>query len=305
MTNFKGNYFKYIFFILLLIFASTTNTALALEQLRNYDFNGNINNWQNKNPVSNANTKYDNIDYNSNDLRFYSNRNGNTRNYDGVVFQDFTTPAAPVNANFRWSYNISNANSGNGWNRNVTETLRFLYQAPTVSNTAAGIALGDDITTTNGSGTGEKLIQNLNANTTYRAKIYSYSSLQYKNITVRIQYFCCNISPSGLTATPSTTNTRTVNIAGTNYRISTAINLNWNRSTSNAVTFTNYKIYRSNAENGTYTLLATINNQNTTTYADTAPLAGENWYYITDTGSDGVESPASMKAYFGSVTGYF
>ncbi len=266
MTNFKGNYFKYIFFILLLIFASTTNTALALEFLLNYDFNGNTTNWTQGD--GNASVLY----YNEN-LNIYNNT-------QRVVYQDFTTPAGSVNAKFSFKYRGTNS---------YNCTITFLYQAPRTSTNNTGTTLYTN-TFTNATYESSATANNLNANTTYRAKIYAnYATRGYD---MEVYYFSCLLSPSGLAAQLTTTSR---NIAGSNYNIIDGIKLTWNKSTSAADTCSKYIIYRSNSQNGTYTKIAEINDADTTTYTDTAPLSGTNWYYITDVGSDGRESPASLK----------
>ena len=282
MTNFKGNYFRYILFILLLVFVSTTNSALALEQLKDATKNAN---W----------TKSGNLTVaeNANNLELYVT--GRNTSANGLYYQSVRTPASRVNVYYSFEYQTYRNNRDPG-------TYQFTYYYGTNTTQSNGTQIVNrnrqyDATTTtsNTTQTPSGTITNLGVNTTYYFKAYLTVRTSNNNDAragVKIYNAHVNFSPSGLAAALNTTN-RT--IAGSNYRIVDGVNLTWNRSTSNVVNFSNYKVYRSNAENGTYSLIATINNQNTLNYLDTAPLGGTNWYYITDTGSDGIESPASVK----------
>ena len=282
MTNFKGNYFKYIFFILLLIFASTTNSALALEQLKDATKNAN---WTKSGNLS--------VAENANNLELYVT--GRNASANGLYYQSVRTPASRVNVYYSFEYQTYRNNRNPG-----TYQFTYYYGTNTTQSNGTQIVYRDrqydaTDTTSNTTQTPSGTITNLGLNTTYYFKAYLTVRTSNNNDAragVKIYNAHVNFSPSGLAAALNTTN-RT--IAGSNYRIVDGVNLTWARSTSNAVTFTNYKVYRSNAENGTYSLIATINDQNTLNYLDTAPLGGTNWYYITDTGSDGIESPASVK----------
>lgn len=291
MTNFKGNYFRYILFILLLVFASTTNSALALSQLQNPTFNGsnnNITNWTNRQQTATISSTNPGLNIN------YSRTDNSDTNYTGFITQTFRTPANQINALFTWgAWSYTNAQVGAAGNSHCNNPSSRIFYGTNNNNDSNGGAYLVNNTSNNANGTaGSLLVTNLNRNTTYYAKVYAYATLRRRSFSFKLASFQVNFSPSGLAAALNTTN-RT--IAGSDYRIVDGVNLTWARSTSNAVTFTNYKVYRSNAENGTYSLIATINNQNTLNYLDTAPLGGTNWYYITDTGSDGIESPASLK----------
>ena len=302
MTNFKGNYFRYILFILLLVFASTTNSALALSQLQNPTFNGrnnNITNWTNRQQtatISSTNPGL-NINYSSN----------NDANYTGFIAQTFKTPANQINALFTWgAWSYTNAQAGGGGNSYCNNPSSRIFYGTNNNNDSNGGAYLVNNTSNNANGTaGSLLVTNLNRNTTYYAKVYAYATLRRRSFSFKLASFQVNFSPSGLTGNfDASPNLRTINIGGTNYNIYDGgkINLSWDVSTSNAVTFNHYTVYRSDSENGTYEPIATINNQNTTTYEDATPLDGENWYYITDSDSAGVESPASLKVRVNNVT---
>lgn len=283
MTKLKSTFFKYILFILLLVFASTTNSVLALEQLKAI---GTAANWRTRNGMNGNNNLI--IDYpNTNYIDLYYNTKNRTG--AGMAYQTVTTPAGTVNASYYLQYqryrNNRTPNRFDAYCYLGTDNTRY-DETTQIFSGGGNYEVTNSTTNTTTSNTAEGTINNLNANTTYYFKVYLICGFANNNTPragFKVFNARLNFSPSGLAGR-----------LAYNGNVINGIYLSWNQSTSNAVTCTNYKIYRSNSENGTYTLIQT-NNQNTRNYTDTTPLSGDNWYYITDVGSDGVESPASIK----------
>lgn len=290
MTNFKGNYFRYILFILLLVFASTTNSALALEQI-NFNYTAQSTTaqtgWTARNGVNstalNTNAQYSTTGWSRS--YYYWQLINSTKNSTRDGFAYYHAPVAntdPVNASFTWSYNLYRTNNADNG------TLSFRYGTSN-SNLNGDVVLASINTFAGNQNTyTEESYAVNNIRGDFYTKIYLTAKLPNNNnrrVEARFNKVMCNISPSGLKGTLANNN-----------NVIDGIQLSWKRS-NGAVNFTNYKVYRSNAENGTYSLLTTITNQETLTYKDTSPLIGDNWYYITDTGSDNKESPASMKVH--------
>ena len=290
-SSFKGNYFKYLLFILLLIFASTTNCAFALEQLKAAT---NQNNWTKVNPYTNRGNT---LTF-SNDLGMYYN--AKNKKADAMVYQSVTTPAASINAYYSIVYQTYRGNrTPSAFNFTYYYGNNTTYNNGTLIVNSSGYDVTNGNTNTTTKVTSEGTITNLNTSATYYFK--AYLSVQFGNNSaqsgVKIFSVSCNFSPSNLAAALTATN-----------NIIDGVKLTWNKSTSSAgVTLTNYKVYRSTAENGTYTCIATVTgNPANPSYNDTLESGGTYWYYVTDTGSDGKESPASKKVsitYPAPVTG--
>ena len=288
----QGSYKKYVLYFLSLIVLLTlpcfVNQAFALEQLKTAN---NANNWSKKNKYTNNNQYYALSTANNTDYIdiYYSTAN---RRSDGMFYQSVTTPNADINAYYNIKYQAYRNN------RTPTEYTFYYYygNSDAAYNTGTQLvardrnydATGNTYNTSTVTSTANGTIRDLARSTTYYFKAYLYVRTSNNNTPragVKIYNVSCNFSPSGLTLALGDTN-----------NVIDGIDLRWNKSTSNAVNFKNYKIYRSTTENGTYELVATINNQNTLNYKDTTVTTGGTyWYYITDTGSDNVESPASKK----------
>ena len=276
MFRLGGKSVKYILFLIVTLL-TVTNSAFALEQLKNYDFTSALanDNWQTNRRISGSNNST--VDIQNNNLRIYGNHNGNifsgTRNYDGMAYQTFRTPATAINVRFDWGE--WSATGGNS-NRN------FWIGYSTSNQQNANVDGGEYLSQQNAVGNytaGTKTVTNLNTNTTFYAKLYGYATLNRGyNITVLFDSLAVNFSPSGLAGevTPN------------------GVSLSWNTSTSNAVTLSKYYIYRSTTSGSGYTKIAEVN-AGTTTYVDTTVSGGTYYYVITDIDTSSVESPYSKE----------
>lgn len=262
-------------FVLLFALCFIANSSFALPQIKNNDFNGNINNWTTTAPVTGGYGST--VDYNTNDLRIYGNHNGGmlsgNRTYDGMARQDIITVSEPVNAHIEWGY----------WCNNKDVTL-YLVLGPSGGNLTGTQLFGAKLANNqlNGNRTATYDITYTPSSTeTLAIKVSASASLgRGKNYTARFQYVRVNLSPTGLTATTDN---------------SEKVVLTWNVSTSNAATLranNSYAVYRSTTENGTYTQIGTTN---TNSYNDTTAAVGTTYYYkISDFDSTGAESPKSV-----------
>ena len=276
MSSFKIKSLLCYLFLLIALLA-VTNSAFALQQLKNYNFTSALanNNWQTNRRISGG---YDStVDIQNNNLRIYGNHNGNwmsgNRNYDGMAYQTFTTPATAINVRFDWG-----EWSATGGNNNRNFWLGYSTSNQQNANVNGGAYLSQQNAAGNYAA-GTKTVTNLNTSTTYYAKLYGYATLSRgNNFTVLFDSLAVNFSPSGLAGE--------VTLNG--------VSLNWNTSTSNAVTLSKYYIYRSTTSGSDYTKIAEVN-AGTTTYVDTTVSGGTYYYVITDLDTSSVESPYSKE----------
>ena len=277
---FRINY-KTVFplFLLIAFFSLLTTEAFALQQLTNPTFNGN-NGWTTYGRING--TTAATVNYNQNNLQITASRSGNARVYDNLVYQLFRTPASPINVKFRWGdWSATSQNTTNSqWYTKTITNQNYVIMFGTANNNTNGTTL--DSRNSDGSSTaGTSTFTDLGQSQNLYAKIYCSANISYKSYTVSFSYFEVHFSPSGLTAA--------VNLS------SSGISLNWNTSTSNAVTLSKYYIYRSTSSGSGYTKIGEVN-AGTTTYLDTSVTGGNTYYYvITDVDTSGVESPYSKE----------
>ena len=280
------NTFKFItLYLLIAVFSLLATKAFALEQIRPiYAGTG----WTAR-TLSN-NVSWGN-NYNVNNMtaaRAYGNSNNR---YSEAFRHHAFTVTNNINAYFSWDYSPY-------YTRNYDFQSSIRYGTNN-NNTNGDVILSSYNSTTsdNGHHTGSDL-RSLTAGTYYvKAHFYGYAQAYAYFFKVS-----CNTSPSNLSATLTTTNR---NISGTNFTFINGVSCSWNTSTSNAVTLSNYKLYRTLTSGSNYQEIVTIP-AGTTTYLDTTGTAGTNYYAVTDIGSDGNESPKSIEASInspGKITG--
>ncbi|MBR4570003.1 MAG: hypothetical protein IKO19_04980, partial [Candidatus Riflebacteria bacterium] len=244
----KHNTFFFItLYLLIAVFSLLATKAFALQQLKNYNFTSALadNNWQTSRRISGSNNST--VDIQNNNLRVYGNYNGwgwGTRNYDGMAYQTFRTPATAINVRFDWG-----AWSATGGNSNRNFWIGYSTSNQTAANVNGGAYLSQQTAVGNYAAV-TITVTNLNTDTTFYAKLYGYATVNSgNNITVLFDSLAVNFSPSGLAANLSTSNK---NVNGTAFTFINGVNLTWNTSTSNAVTLSQYNVYRSTTSGSGY-----------------------------------------------------
>jgi hypothetical protein len=218
----------------------------------------------------------------------YTTANGAAGLYwyaDGELYQTFPSAALPadVNARINSSYNgLKGGNAARGYSLSAVGTIRRDDAPATVVDTFL-----------NYSNTGVANFDSGWLNTTekttllpggYQYRMYLYASLgaeKQADPEMRFDNLSCNISPSGLVASETT--------SGECY-------LNWNDSTMGSPAVDYYKIYRRTSESDPWVAYDTSASSE---YTDLTPAATEAVYYaVSDVDLNGTESPLSPQAIF-------
>ena len=269
----KHNVFQFItLYLLVAVFLLLSPKAFALEQLHALTGTG----W--------SNTQLENTVAWSNYTTYYrAIPNTNNANCSGFRYHNLNIPGT-VNAYFSWIYSPYAT-------RNQTYELSLRYG--TNNNSTNNDVVLVSATTQNTNQISGNTTRTITAGN-YYAKLYFYGNRGGNNQYAQARYydFKCNISPHGLTAAYNTTN-RTV--GGTNFVFINGVDLNWNTSTSNAVTLSNYKVYRTTTSGSNYAFLNDVP-AGTRTYFDFPNHQSTYYYVLKDVDTTDVESPYSVEA---------
>ncbi len=288
------------FFILTLIY---THVAFALEQIANGNFSANLNpatNWSDDNQISQPDPmnewgRINAAGYDAGNGYFHAKfvPAGGSDNLfyyaDGAIWQDFPPIAKASDTNAYISYGlreIYTVNGGKSWTANMSGTIRRQDAPDTIINTFLNLQNNGNAAQNPG-WTGETGLSTiLPGGNRYRFYLYwNLGGQKNTTLTIDVDGIHCNISPSGLTASETT---------------SGGCDLDWHDSSSSVVTFSAYRVYRSLAADGPWTQIATISAPATNSnYTDATPPAADAVYYaVADVDSAGVVSPLSPVAVF-------
>ncbi len=276
------NYLKLIFSPVLVFIFLATQPLFALNQLRNPTFAGNANKWTRDNGVGTGNIlSYFNYDsYGGGSFRGDLTI-PNRRRY-GILYQDFTSPAYPVNCYVR----ISHLDKWSGAAASIL--LRGSLRDTTVGaypNQGLVISFLNDTALDNPSweSTGWSSSATLKASTAYRVQIFwTCKTGTGSQAGAYIDNVYCVVSPGNLTANPS----------------GSGVSLSWSALAGQNVTLDHYNVYRSTTSGSGYTLIGT-SAAGTTTFYDSAPPVAEVVYYaVSDVDTLGNESPTSPEALY-------
>lgn len=288
------------FFVLALL---RLPTVFALEQIANGNFSANLNaatNWSNDNQISQPDPmnewgRINAAGYDAGNGYFHAKfepAGGSDNLYyyaDGAIWQDFPPVARASDTNAHISYalrEIYTVNGGKAWASNMSGTIRRQDNPDTIINTFLNLQNNGNGPQNNGWTAETGLSTVLPAGNRYRFYLYwNLGGQKNTTLTIDVDAMRCNISPSGLTASETT---------------SGACYLDWHNSSSSVVTFSAYRVYRSLSENGPWTQIATITSSaNDSYHTDPTPPAADAVYYaIADVDSTGVVSPLSPVAVF-------
>ncbi len=282
------------FFVLALL---RLPTVFALEQIANGSFTTNETGWTKKTMVDIA--PLTNLARNTTDgtldgayfRGLYDRGAGGGANVflytDGELWQTFPAAARASDTNALISVYYREYADDNNWEYNLLGTIR---KESETAPTHTFLNIQNSGTATPNPLPAWKNVSNFPATlpggSRYRIHFYWLLGCGPKSTAeCRVDRISCNISPSGLTASETT---------------SGACYLDWHNSSSSVVTFSAYRVYRSLAENGPWTQIATITSSaNDSYHTDPTPPAADAVYYaIADVDSTGAVSPLSPVAVF-------
>ncbi len=281
--------------------------AFALEQLANGNFSADLNattNWSEDNKISqpvlmNPWGRINDPGYDAGNGYFsagFEPAGGSDNLYyyaDGAIWQDFPPVAKASDTNAHISYalhEIYTVNGGKAWATNISGTIRRQDSPDTIINTFLNLQNSGNTPQDDGWVEEKALSAILPGGNRYRLYLYwNLGGQKNTNLTIDADAIRCNISPSGLTASETT---------------SGGCHLDWHDSSSPVVTLSAYRVYRALAADGPWAQIATISAPTlVSSYTDAIPYTGAIppdavYYAVTDVDSAGIASPLSPVAVF-------
>ncbi len=221
--------------------------AFALEQLANGNFSADLNattNWSEDNKISqpvlmNPWGRINDPGYDAGNGYFsagFEPAGGSDNLYyyaDGAIWQDFPPVAKASDTNAHISYalhEIYTVNGGKAWATNISGTIRRQDSPDTIINTFLNLQNSGNTPQDDGWVEEKALSAILPGGNRYRLYLYwNLGGQKNTNLTIDADAIRCNISPSGLTASETT---------------SGGCHLDWHDSSSPVVTLSAYRVYR-------------------------------------------------------------
>lgn len=280
-----NKYFYFVLFVSILFLASTP--CYALEQISNGDFSSGTTNWNPDSPL-NYLVFNENFGVTGGYFEAYGSDLGGSANKqwhrDGYIYQVFPGSALASDSNIAINLSFREIHDyGQGtWEANLNGSIFTEEATPNLIQTFLNYQSSGDISTT----AAEEVWQNMTEQTVflpegnqYRLRIkFDLLGWKQNESWLYVDDISCNMSPSGLTASETT---------------SSGCYLNWHDSTGSPG-LDYYRIYRKTSLSDSWTQIATPTNSN---FTDTSPTPADAVYYaVSDVDTGGTESPLSPHA---------